>query len=211
MHAVRRKMGREPYLMRTIHPELVGEARKSDEKTVLWVSNYRPLKQGELFVRLARECKQIDCRFVMVGGRTKPEYLAPVIEEARRTENLTVFGEIYPTEVESLMEEAALFVNTSLREGFPNTFVQSWLRETPTISLHVDPGDVLKREEIGICSGNFEQLVRDIIYLVERDEDRLEMGKRARRYAEEMHGFARNAGKIAEFFDTVVSEANVPT
>lgn len=204
---VREKLRRNPYILRTIHPELNREIHKSDLNIVLWVNNYRPWKRGEVFVQLAESCKQLRCNFIMVYGRTKKEYIEPVLQEAKGKNNLTVLGEIPPQEVENLMEKAILFVNTSEpQEGFPNTFVQSWLRETPTISLDVNPGEVLIRKKIGICSGNFKQLVKDVRYLIKNDQVRIMMGKRGRAYAERVHGIKSNAKKIAEFFFNIVSE-----
>jgi len=200
------KIRRQPYLLRTIHPEVKGEIQKSPEKIVLWVCNYRPFKQGDLFVELADRCKDLNATFIMVYGRTKPEYIEPVLREAKRVSNLTIYAELPPHEVEALMEKASVFVNTSRNEeGFPNTFVQSWLRETPVVSLSVDPGEVLKREKIGICSGSFERLVDDVTELVQNDKRRVNMGKQAREYAERVHGFSYNCDKIVELFSNVVA------
>lgn len=207
MQAVNEKFARQGVLLRTLHPEVNGGVHKSKQKIVLWVNNYRPWKQGRHFVHLARRCSDLEAYFVMVHGKTKTEYIEPVLEQAQGVRNLTILGEVPLREVEELMARASLFVNTSLNEeGFPNTFVQSWLRETPTVSLNVDPGGVLNRENIGVCSRSFEQLVEDITELVKNDRRRLDMGKRARRYAERVHGFSHNCEKMVEFFDKVVTE-----
>lgn len=205
---INKKLGRNQYLLRTIHPELNRSARKDTKTIVLWACNYRPLKRGEVFVRLAERCKAIKCSFVMVYGKTKKSYIDPVLEKAKGKDNLTIYGEILPHELNDLIEKAILFVNTSEYEGFPNTFVQSWLRETPTISLNVDPGGVITREKIGSCSGSFEQLVKDVTSLIENDNERDEMGKRARAYAEYAHGFEHNKEKLAEFFTKIVTNNN---
>jgi glycosyltransferase involved in cell wall biosynthesis len=204
LHRIKDKLHTEPNILRTIHPKLNHVASKSNEKIVLWANNYKPIKQGELFVRLASQCKKLNCRFIMIYGKTKEEYIRPVLKEASGLDNLILLGEISYEEAEDFIEKASVFVNTSIFEGFPNTFVQSWLRETPTISLNVDPGGVIKREKIGICSGNFEQLVKDVKHLIENDQGRIDIGKRARAYAEEVHGFEHNAGKIADFFSNII-------
>lgn len=197
------KFNKRASILRSLHPEIDHPARKAATRPILWVNNYKPLKQGEIFVQLARELTAYDCHFVMVCGKTKEEYVRPIIELARDVRNMEITGELPLSEVGALLENAILFVNTSAYEGFPNTFVQSWLRETPTVSLNVDPGGILERERIGFCSGSFEKLVADVTLLLENDKERQEMGQRARKYAEREHGLDRNAGKIVEFFNRV--------
>jgi glycosyltransferase involved in cell wall biosynthesis len=173
---------------------------------VAWVANYRPWKQAEIFVRLAGRLSHLDCRFILVLGKTKEEYIRSVIRQAQAEKTLILSGELSNQEVENLLEKASLFVNTSLgHEGFPNTFVQSWLRETPVVSLNVNPGGVLTREKIGMCSGSFEQLALDTAKLLENDGERKDMGTRARRYAENAHGLEHNAKKIAKIFSCLAA------
>ena len=204
---VSKVLKRKAYLLRTIHPEVQKTFKKSVVKTVLWVTNYRPWKQGELFVTLAERCRVPNVRFIMVTGRAKPEYLKPFIGKARRLDNLTHFEELDPEEVTNLMERAHVFVNTSRGdlEGFPNTFVQSWLRETPTVTLNFDPGGVIQRENIGMCSRSFQQMEKDIELLLENTTLRGEYGRRAREYAERMHGFDHISEHVAQFFNETVS------
>ena len=205
---LKKGFGRESHILRTIHPEVRGEIRKPERKKVVWINNYRPLKRGDLFVELACACHDLDCDFVLIYGRTKKEYIEPVLAKAGDLDNLIVHGEISPEEAESLLEEAILFVNTSEYEGFPNTFVQAWLRETPTVSLNVDPGGVIVREQIGKHSDNVPQMIADVRELVTKDAVRDAMGKRARRYAEEMHGRASVHDQVICFFEDVVNKGN---
>jgi glycosyltransferase involved in cell wall biosynthesis len=200
------KLGRNSVLLPNLQVETDKEIQKPAKKTVLWVSNYRPMKQGEVFIRLAEALVSEELRFIMVCGRTKKEYLDPLLKTAGSLTNIEVFEELPHDRVEKLMEEAALFVNTSEeQEGFPNTFIQSWLRETPVVSLKVDPGGVLTGEGMGICSGRFDHLVEDVRRLLNGDEERLAMGKRARIYAEREHGFRNNRQRIVDFFNQVAA------
>jgi len=194
-------------ILRTLHPEIEHSPVKSSSPTILWVCNYRPLKQAELFVKLAEQCFVHDAKFIMIYGNTKKKYIAPVLKDAKKLKNMDVYGPIASGDVEKLIERAWLFVNTSLPvEGFPNTFVQSWLRETPVVSLNVDPGSVIKKERIGCISGNFNQLVEDVRFLLDHHEDRLSMGKRARRYAENVHGLRNNGQKYVDFFTNIIRQ-----
>ena len=53
--------------------------------------------------------------------------------------NLQHLGERSHQEVNELLARAHIFVNTSIHEGFPNTFIQSWQRDVVVVSLSVDP------------------------------------------------------------------------
>jgi glycosyltransferase involved in cell wall biosynthesis len=194
-------------ILRTLHQEIKHVPVKSTTPTILWVSNYRPLKQAELFVSLADKCRDLNAQFILIYGHTKEEYIGPVLKNAKQLQNMTIYGPLSSGDVEKMIEAAWIFVNTSLPvEGFPNTFVQSWLRETPVVSLHVDPGGVLKKERIGCLSGNFNQLVEDVRALLDHQEERLSMGKRARNYAERVHGLMNNRLNYADFFTNVIRQ-----
>jgi glycosyltransferase involved in cell wall biosynthesis len=93
-----------------------------------------------------------------------------------------------------------LFVNTSLAEGFPNTFIQAWMRGMPVASLHVNPDDVLEREQVGFCAGTPEQLAATVRRLMTDDSLREAYGARAREYAIETHSL-RNVGRLTSIID----------
>lgn len=129
---------------------------------VLWAATVKPLKQPRVFIRLAQALPNV--RFVMVGGPGVSDdaqaYFEEIAAAARAVPNLTFSGYVPYAEVGHFFDGAALAVNTSIYEGFPNTFLQAWLRGVPTVSF-VAPESAPGRSGTHACA-DFDALVREV-------------------------------------------------
>ncbi len=136
---------------------------------VLWAATIRPSKRPEIVLELARRLPQY--RFVMIGGpdpgRRAAEYMRSVAEAAARLPNVEFKGFVPFAAADRYFDGARLFVNTSLYEGFPNTFLQSWSRGVPSVGF-VDTGsrhggrpvyEIVK--DVDDASWKIERLMRD--------------------------------------------------
>ena len=176
-------------IMPNIHPIAQNKIIKQDKLVVLWIANLKPWKQPQVFIDLAKECQDLDVEFVMIGRDNLGRESKFIMEKINRSENLSYLGELPLPEVNKFFRKSHIFVNTSLQEGFPNTFIQAWLREVPVVSLNVDPDNVLVENEIGFHSKTFQQLVEDIDLLVKDGALRESIARRAKKYAEKEHSF----------------------
>jgi glycosyltransferase involved in cell wall biosynthesis len=164
---------------------------------IIWVANLKQKKRPEKFVELAKMFKnRHDIKFIMIGreGNRHTEFKKSIIE----LNNLEYLGEQPNEKVNLILSESHIFINTSDYEGFPNTFIQAWMRGVPVISLTVDPDNVLVREGIGFHSKTFEQMIQDVCCLVDDVALREKMGKRAQIYANNNHSIKNNISKIFE-------------
>ncbi len=100
-----------------------------------------------------------------------------------------------------ILARAHVLVNTSLYEGFANTFIQAWLRGVPVVSLHVDPDGVMAREDIGVRAGSEERLMQAVRTYVTDALQRDLCGHRAQRYATRHHSL-ENAQALAQLIET---------
>ncbi|MES2159779.1 MAG: glycosyltransferase [Pseudomonadota bacterium] len=112
---------------------------------VVWVGTIRQLKRPQLFLELARRLPQR--RFVLVGGAEVDAggdaLVAAVRQQAAALPNLEMRGYVPPQQVGAVFDGAAALINTSTHEGFPNTFLQAWIRGVPSLSFvnpEVQPG-----------------------------------------------------------------------
>jgi glycosyltransferase involved in cell wall biosynthesis len=188
------------------HPEPRETIDKSGPVLILWVANLKPLKQPEVFVRLAAQLRDLEgTRFVMVGAAPRhrhSERKDALVESIRSATNVDYLGERTQDEVNELLAKAHIFVNTSLHEGFPNTYIQAWMREVPVISLHIDPDGVLEREGVGVHAQTEERLVSAVRRLVTDPMLRAEYAVRARKHAMLRHSL-QNAQVLSQLIDGV--------
>lgn len=189
--------GRHATVIPNGHPIPEDSPKSDDVINVLWIGNWKPVKQPEVFVRLAGELgKNKNVHFIMIGHTDR---YGELIEKAKKN-HVEVMGEIPNEQVNELIANSHILVNTSQQEGFSNTFIQAWMRRVPVVSLQVDPDNVLQRENIGFCSGNFEKLVVDTKRLITDHTLRDTMGHSAREYAVRNHSLD-NMKQMMQVFD----------
>lgn len=188
------------------HPEPTEPSDKSGPLRVLWVANLKPWKQPDAFIRLARALSdRQDVRFAMIGAASKGSgdraWMSELLNAIEATPNLDYLGELSQAETNRQLARSHLFVNTSLHEGFPNTFIQAWMRETPVVSLHVDPDAVLEREAVGFHAQTESNLEARVKELLGDASLRGQYADRARRYALRTHSL-RNVQQLMQLIDT---------
>jgi glycosyltransferase involved in cell wall biosynthesis len=185
------------------HPSAIEPIDKAGPLTVVWIANLKPWKQPEIFVRLAQALKSCESvRFIMVGapaaGAGNLQWQEALMQEIESTPSIQYVGEITQRQVNELLAHAHIFVNTSVHEGFPNTFIQAWLRDVAVVSLQVDPDHVLSREGAGIVAHS-ESGLRDAVRgLIEDEGARAEYVRRGREHANTHHSM-RNAQRMVAF------------
>jgi len=182
---------------------------KTERFTVLWVANFKKLKQPEIFLKLANDCTIYDnVIFKMIGRKEKSEWCDSLIQQIESIDNLEYLGEMELEEVNSELEKAHILVNTSEYEGFPNTFIQAWMREVLTLSLNVDPDGVITKNEIGLFAGNYKNMKNYIIHMSENQYELARIGKHARQFAEENFSM-KNADEVIEVIEEELNKVSV--
>ena len=163
------------------------------ENIILWVGNLRAIKRPELFLSIVDTIKLTNWKFVMIGKAY--EY----IEEIKKLDNnnFQYLGELSYEETNKWFEKAKVLVNTSLSEGFSNTFIQAWHFKTLILSLSVDPDNLLSQKKYGIYANNdYEQLKQEIISVANNYDDYHAMLDQAYAFASAEFELRRNVDKL---------------
>lgn len=132
------------------NPGKVTTAKERYKKqTILWCANFGKHKRPELFIELASKMEHTNYKFVMVGGHSNQQYVNKLLEN--KPKNLIITGKLSFEEALKYFDEATLFVNTSAPggDGFPNTFIQAWLRQVPVLSFGFDPDGIIENNNLG--------------------------------------------------------------
>ena len=160
----------------------VAGANVKKDIDVLWVANLRALKRPELALELARQLPGV--KFTLAGGPMPggQTYYDDVMAAAARLPNVTMLGAVRYRDSGALFDRAKIFLNTSAIEGFPNTFLQAWIRGLPVVTFF-DPDGLVQRLPLGRVASSIDDMREAIRGLLEIDVDRQLLGRRAREFA----------------------------
>jgi glycosyltransferase involved in cell wall biosynthesis len=152
-------VGREPRVIPSFCE--VGDPRPRSREVFLWVGGFIDFKDPLAFLDLAELVP--GARFVMVA-RERAGW-EPLAASVRRRADQLSNVELLPAHSRAWLlewyERALAVVNTSVAEGFSNVFLEGWARGIPTLSLRVDPDDVIARYGLGaVAGGSVGELAR---------------------------------------------------
>ena len=165
-----------------VEPPVRAAAPAHKDIDVLWLSNLRSLKRPELALELARQLP--DVKFTLAGGPMPggETYFDDVAAAAARLPNVTMLGAVRYADSGALFDRARIFLNTSSIEGFPNTFLQAWIRGVPVVSFF-DPDGMVNRLQLGRIATSLDDMREAIRGLLDVHVYRELIGRRARDFA----------------------------
>jgi glycosyltransferase involved in cell wall biosynthesis len=167
---------------------------------VLWVNNLRQFKRPDLYLELARRMPQL--RFHMVGG-PQPGYEAlyrDMQHAAAHLSNFEFHGPVPYHEVGAMYARARVFVNTSDSEGFPNSYLQAWVRGTPVVAFF-DPDGVIQRAGLGAAVASMDAMVAQVGALSAQPVLWREASVRCSNYMQQLYGEERILAPYLDLFE----------
>jgi len=200
---VRSKYQAQATTIRNFHPTPTEHVDKSMPVNVVWIGNFKFLKQPEVFVDVAAALEHTQAKFVMVGANQLSSVrLRELLDRIAKVRELSYVGAMNQTCVNELLARSHILVNTSITEGFSNTFIQAWMRQVPVASLNEDPDNLLTTKNLGVCThGDVRQLTREVESMIKHPDKRSAMGMAAYRYSVSQLGM-ENAEKLATLIAT---------
>lgn len=138
----------------------VSTSQRFENKTILWCANFGAHKRPELFIELARQMQHTALKFIMVGGHSNTAYVKGLLKN--KPNNLVTTGHLSFAEALDYFDKASVFVNTSVSEGFSNTYIQAWLRSVPVIVFGADSDNIIEKNQLGFNVTSIDESIEKI-------------------------------------------------
>lgn len=185
------------------HDEVYSSTKDID---VLWVNNLRPFKRPELVIELAKRLPH--CRFTMIGGPCSEldTYYKEVKAGASKVANMDFVGPVSYSDIGNYFNRARVFVNTSDSEGFPNSFLQAWVRGVPVVSFF-DPDDIIVSNKLGYRALTLENMMTSIDHLLRNTDTRTSIGIKAKAFAINHYSPKHIATRYIELIHKKINDA----
>ena len=169
-----------------------GETSVTGSNYILWAGNPSKNKRVEVVFELAKLLPHLN---FVVGMNTGDEQRIEMAAEFSRTHlNFNFLGNVSPTVMEELYKKAAIVLNTSKLEGFPNTFLQAWESGVPVFTAGIDPDSVIVKNDLGkvvkiknLEADKIAELAKEINDYFEDPTKAIEYSTRCRAYVEKYH------------------------
>ena len=154
---------------------------------ILWIARCERWKQPEIFIEMAKKYPWE--KFVMICPAANDlAYFKTVNAVADGISNIEFIDFVPYHKVYDYFRRSKLFVNTSVSEGFPNTFVQASMCGTPILSLAVNPDGIFDKHRIGVyCENDAVKLRGEVGHLLTNSLLWTELSINARAYALKYH------------------------
>ena len=175
-------------------------------------SENRYLKDGFVWVGSFKKRKGIIELFELVNKL--PQHKFTIIGQAsdasghfyldklKTCPNVTLLGRLSHEDTLLKIANSKAIISTSRMEGFPNIFIEAWTCGIPVISLFVNPGNVLVKNNLGYyANGSMPSLIK----IISEYDTITSFGDEARIYVEKTHLLNKNKiSEINEVFELLI-------
>jgi glycosyltransferase involved in cell wall biosynthesis len=184
-------------------------ARADRQGVVLWAGAIRQYKRPELFLDIARRLPAR--RFVMVGGpgsddAASLQYYRSIERQADALGNVEFAGFVPFSRIEPYFDRAAVLINTSVYEGFPNTFLQAWARGVPSVAL-VDTGSRHQGEPVYVVAADARAAADEVERLMADQSHWQRASRRCHEYFTTHHSVQAVVSQYSRLFGAMQAKA----
>ncbi len=171
-------------------PEKVPSTHNQNSKVFIHVGE---LQKRKGFIEFFDLVKKAPGHFFKVVGQPSGKSGFLFYEELKSLKNVILSGRLSHTQTMQEIADSTALISTSPMEGFPNIFIEAWACGVPVMSLYVDPGGIIEKNNLGVVAhGKMDVLLNALDTLSPNDEFK----SRSQAYVENNH--VLNSKRIKE-------------
>jgi glycosyltransferase involved in cell wall biosynthesis len=172
------------------------EIKQISERTyIAWVGVFKDQKNLPALLNIINKLPSREFRIAGTFNYTYSNDIKKTVSDITNCKNVRMLGYITRNEVIPFLAGASVLLNTSLYEGFSNTFLESFAAGTPVITNCIDPDNIITNNGLGIVTQSYDQIPDKLTEIIYRS-DYNQMARRCRDYVLKNH----DRTKIAEIF-----------
>ena len=139
------------------------EVNKATRPTVCYVGRLDRRKRPESFLELPLQFPEV--QFFCVGAAQDPDYAARIHARYGQISNLEITGfvdQFSDDRLSNILGRSWILVNTSVREGLPNTFIEACGHRCAVLSA-LDPDEFATRFGVHVPDRDFANGLRELL------------------------------------------------
>ncbi|MCS3802211.1 glycosyltransferase family 4 protein [Niastella sp. OAS944] len=201
LHGIKKRFPNKS-VIKLSNPLYLKDAALSDDHEpgnyIAWLGVYRMEKGLKRLFEIASLMTQE--QFVIAGkeGANYDSETKEYVEKLKQLPNVKFCGYLSRTEVLPYLAKARFLLNTSMYEGFSNTFLESLAVGTPIITAsHINPDSIISNHNLGIIYNDVPDLCKQYASLT--PEQYQQMSDNAREYVTRNHGYRVLAQRLLRY------------
>jgi hypothetical protein len=183
-------------------PEKVPSTHNKNSKVFIHVGE---LQKRKGFIEFFNIVRKAPGHFFKVVGQPSGRSGFLFYEELKSLKNVKLLGRLSHTQTIQEIADSTALISTSPMEGFPNIFIESWACGVPVMSLYVDPGGIIEKNDLGVVAHGKMDMLLNALNTVSSDD---EFKSRSQAYVANNH--VLNSKRIKEIDGLFKRLLNVP-
>jgi len=170
-----------------------------ERKYFAWLGIFQEQKNLQGLLKIANTLP--DVMFHVAGEPANKIDVATkdALDKLKKCRNVKFVGFLNRTEIYSFLGGAKALINTSLYEGFSNTFLESFETGTPIITTSkVDPDNIISKNKLGLVGNNYDE-IPELISKIINNKSYDQLSKKCRDYVINNHDPVRLSKKILSY------------
>ena len=189
---------------------LISEKKKN---SILWAGRFIGWKHPEIAINIAKKLKKdgYDFSLDLIGVGKKENYIKRKIDKFDLNDKVKLLGVMSPDKVRENMEKAGIFLFTSNRQEGWGAVLNESMNSACAVVASKEIGSVpylIKDGENGFTYKNKRDLYKKVKYLLDNNEKREEMGKKAYETLAETWNAETAAERLLALIDNIKNGKN---